>query len=231
MADMYYKGHWYGADDREEFLDLIRVGESNVSGNIWEGGFYPPYTVAEAKEAYAMGLYHDRENGRTARKEIALFDAIHAELIGERNAEKARVRNRRKADRKHVAENWEQEKLNRKDRHIDYVCRDSRRKYGHGKTCYWASNAERKIVHAERNIRADFEVECGNRDDALAYHSDYLGMAIDHGERLECLRKQIRKLDYERMVIENYDREIKYEQNRVNELMRIAYTIMEGECY
>lgn len=175
--------------------------------------------------------HHWESNGRMARREVSLFDMIHAEILGEHNAEKAKVRNRRKADRKHVAENWGQEKLNRKDRHFDYMCRDSRRKYGHGKTCYWSSNAERKIVHAERNIRADFDAEIRQHEDALAYHSDYLDMAIDHGERLEYLRKQIRKLDYERMIIANYDREIKYEQNRVNELMRIADTIMEGERY
>ena len=172
-----------------------------------------------------------RTGKRSDAVQASVFDMIHAEILGEHNAEKAKVRNRRKADRKHVAENWGQEKLNRKDRHFDYMCRDSRRKYGHGKTCYWSSNAERKIVHAERNIRADFDAEIRQHEDALAYHSDYLDMAIDHGERLEYLRKQIRKLDYERMIIANYDREIKYEQNRVNELMRIADTIMEGERY
>lgn len=177
-----------------------------------------------------MGFNAETE-GRVARAEISVYDAMLAEILGEHIAEKCKVRNRYHAEKKHKAENWEQEKLARKDRHYDHLERDSRRKYGHGKTCYWSSNAERKIVHAEQFARADYEVECGNRDEALAYHSDYLDMAIDHGERLEYLRKQIRKLDYERMVIENYDREIKYEQNRVNELMRIAYTIMEGECY
>ena len=140
MADMYYKGHWYGADNREEFLNLIRVGESNVSGNIWEGGFLPPYTVAEAKEAYAMGLYHDRENGRTARKEISLYDAMMAEMIDERNAEKAKVRNRRKADRKHPENKAERkkEKQNRMHRLYGLAYEDTK----YGKTVYFWGKKE-----------------------------------------------------------------------------------------
>lgn len=170
----------------------------------------------------------DREiMGRVAQAEISVFDAMMAEILGERNAEKCRVRNRRKADRK------------AKERNPRYIKRnggkfDRNVWYEGSKVFHWEEDLrmpERRANSKAESEERDYAVECGNRDDALAYHSDYLDMAIDHGERLEYLRKQIRKLDYERMIIANYDREIIYEQNRVNELMRIADTIMEGECY
>ena len=167
MADMYYKGHWYGADDREEFLDLIRVGESNVSGNIWEGGFLPPYTVAEAKEAYAMGLYHDRENGRTARKEISVYDAMLAEIMDNRNAEKARVRSRRRADRKYklTPKMRKEQELMRKDSMYGYAWNlDCPKKRFHPES---DPIKTRKYAEGDRIAREDWDKEKKNHADQM----------------------------------------------------------------
>lgn len=109
-------------------------------------------------------------NGRRHDTVMArVYDSEFAELIGDHNAEKNRVRNRRKADRKHVADNWEQEKLNRKDRREEYGCRNWKRNNGHGKSCRWSSNAERKIVHAERGDRADWELDLRDLEWDISY--------------------------------------------------------------
>lgn len=161
---------------------------------------------------------------------MTLFDCIMTEIMNERNAEKARVRNRRKADRKAKRKSGAYVKRNGGNfRKSEHYAGDGRMWHD---TYNWdLSKSQTGGKIRERSLRKDYDAEIRQHEDALAYHSDYLDMAIDHGERLEYLRKQIRKLDYERMIIANYDQEIKYEQNRVNELMRIADTIMEGECY
>lgn len=187
----------------------------------------PEFRCGEKPVAESV-TFDGLSNGkRNTEVQASLYDAMMAEILDDRNAEKAKVRNRRKADRKSKRKSRAYIERNGGD----FRCGE----YQHGdKYCHYLEDLrmpERKAESKAESAERDWRIECGNRDEALAYHSDYLDMAIDHGERLEYLREQIRKLDYERMVIENYDREIKYEQNRVNELMRIAYTIMEGECY
>lgn len=59
-------------------------------------GFFDNPVVAES--VTFTGISNGKRN---TEKQASLFDAIHAEILSEHNAEKARVRNRRKADRKY----------------------------------------------------------------------------------------------------------------------------------
>ena len=113
-------------------------------------------------------------NGRTARKEIALFDAIHAEILGEKDAEKAKVRRNRKQKRNHKAEELRSEKEKRKMKNIrtfgksdfpeDHV-RYIDVKYCGGGTKAWFGRDEdptirmRKIAEAEKFAWKDYEDE------------------------------------------------------------------------
>ena len=129
-----------------------------------------------------------------------------AEMINDRNAEKARVRNRRKERRNHMAEDWEQEKSVRKDRRLDRVARDSRRKYGHGKTCYWSSNADRKICHMERIARADWKTElCALTEEIECAEF----MLESDNEDLEWLNNEIENIGNVDGVIALYEKRIK----------------------
>ena len=172
-------------------------------------------------------MFDKEVDGRVARIEISVFDAIHAEILGERMAEKAKRRRRHADECKARVRNPRYVKRNggKFDRNVWYEG---------SKAFHWEddlrmpeSRANSKAESAER----DYAVELQNREDALAYHSDYLDMAIDHGERLEYLRNRLAGLEYMRITIEGLSREATYEQNRVNEMMQIAETIMEGECY
>jgi len=126
-------------------------------------GFFDDHSVAEPV------CFDGISNGkRNTEKQASLYDAMLAEIYAERNRAKARrvrkVDNRTRAER---LADWEQEKDRRKDIHLDWVERDSRRKFGHGKTHYWDSNAERNICNAEAVAREDWEIELRNiADDA-----------------------------------------------------------------
>ena len=186
----------------------------------------------DAWEHLVAGMYDEPVvvfgNGkRSDAVQASLFDAIHAEMLGERMAEKCKVRSRRACERKARVKNPRYVKRNGGNwsRSVHYEG---------DKGLHYPESLrmpERKADSKAESAEKDWLIECGNRDDALAEHSDYLDMAIDHGERLEYLRKRIAGLEYVRITIEELNREAKYEQNRVNDMMRIADMIMEGECY
>ena len=116
------------------------------------------YGIPEQEHKYpVMPFLYEPKHGIDLAKR---FDAEMAEIVEERN--KAKARRVRKPDNRTRAErlaDWGAEKDRRKDIHLDKIERDSRRRYGHGKTHYWDSNAERKICHAESVARADWELE------------------------------------------------------------------------
>ena len=115
----------------------------------------------------------DRETeGRIARAEISVFDAMLAEIYAEHDGEKARVRNRRKADRKHPENKAERkkEKQNRMHRLYGIAYEDTK----YGKTVYFWDKKEGqkkfpeyeaeifrnlKERSAEKSARADWEIE------------------------------------------------------------------------
>ena len=105
-------------------------------------------------------------NGRTARKEIALFDAIHAEILGEKDAEKAKVRNRRRANRKHPENKQERMRKahNRLERKYGYFSEDGglvHRGFVTGELY-----ADGKIRVAEQIARNDWELEYAENEKA-----------------------------------------------------------------
>ena len=102
----------------------------------------------------------DREiGGRTATKEITLYDCIHAELIGDRMAEKEKHRLMRKNARKYkeLPEQRRQREIMRKDRMYGFVsCENCPKVVGRPDSLPIRT---RSIAEAEKIIRADFEKE------------------------------------------------------------------------
>lgn len=81
-------------------------------------GFFDDRIVAESV------TFDGLSNGkRTTEKQASVYDAMMAEMIDERNAEKARVRNRRRSDRKHklTPKMRKEQELMRKDRMYGYA--------------------------------------------------------------------------------------------------------------
>lgn len=85
------KERWSGTMARKELV----MSEHPYWRTILHDGGPGPMVVAVEETSYA------EINGRTAQKEISVFDAMMAEIMDDRNAEKARMRNRRRADRKY----------------------------------------------------------------------------------------------------------------------------------
>ena len=106
-------------------------------------------------------------DGRMARREISVFDSMMAEIMDNRNAEKARVRNRRKADRKHKVlpkERKHQEEM-RKDRMFGYYFNENC-----PKVMFCPESLPiryRRDAETERGIRSDWEREQDNHYEAM----------------------------------------------------------------
>ena len=124
---------------------------------------------------------------RTDAVQASLFDAIHAEILGERNAEKAKVRNRRRQNRNHP-ETPADRKRNKKNRqHRMYGVEEQWAKFRFNPNdplwCrggwYWYDKREgkknplnpemdiirnRKYADRERILREDFAVEMFQSD-------------------------------------------------------------------
>jgi len=101
-----------------------------------------------------MSEFNREINGRTASREIFLYESIHAEIIAERNGEKEKVRNRRKADRKYKV--------------LPKVRKQMRNDRGWNRyrsmPCYGCKNigiAEYRMNNAESVARKDWTIECG----------------------------------------------------------------------
>ena len=102
----------------------------------------------------------DREtNGRIAKAEISLFDAIHAEILEHRMAEKAKYRRVRKDARKYkeLPEQRRQREIMRKDRMYGFVsCENCPKVVGRPDSLPIRT---RSITEAEKVVRADWELE------------------------------------------------------------------------
>lgn len=162
---------------------------------------------------------------RSTEVQASLFDCIHAELLGERDAEKAKVRNRRKNDRKY--------KLTPKMRKEQKYLRN-------WNVCMKMINfgtwddipiVEGRVQSAEKIARADFDAEIHQHEDAMQEYADYCLMAEQHEERLEYLRNLTGNVEFWEIIIIEISREKIYEENRIREMRNIANTIMKGECY
>ena len=151
-------------------------------------------TYAELPHAYdawhhMIADFHDipeiftgeRNGKRNTEVQASLYDAMMTEIMGDRMAEKSRVRNRRSERRNHMAENWEAEKDRRKDMHWSHLEKKSRRDAGSKYGYHWASNAERKICKAEKVARADWEIESAEIE--LDAEFNFWAQKIEH-ERL-----------------------------------------------
>lgn len=165
---------------------------------------------------------------------VSVYDAMMAEILGEHNAEKARVRNRRKADRKAKRKSGAYVKRNGGDfRKDEHYAGDGRMWHD---TYNWdLSKSQTGGKIRERSLRKDFEIEQDNIADAMTEYSDYCIMAEDHAERKEFLKRKLTRImvddEWFAVMSEELCREILYEGERVKELLNIAKSIMKGECY
>lgn len=175
--------------------------------------------------------HHWESNGRMARREVSLFDMIHAEILGEHNAEKAKVRNRRKADRKHKLTpkmRKEQEYMRNWNvcmKMVDYGTWDD------------IPIVEGRVRSAEKIARADFDAEIRQHEDALAEYDDYVYWADEHDRRYRTIRRYLLDLplrgdlNHLRNMTEELTREMRYEECRIKDMCENARIIWEGECY
>lgn len=95
---------------------------------------------------------------RNTEVQASLFDAIHAEILGEHNAEKIRVRNRRACERKARVRNPRYVKRNGGKFRRDVW-------YEGSKCFHWEEDLrmpERRVRSAEKYDRADWETEQEN---------------------------------------------------------------------
>lgn len=164
---------------------------------------------------------------RSDAVQASLFDCIHAELLGERDAEKAKVRNRRKNDRKHKL-TPKMRKEQKEDRNIA-IC-EKCIKWG------WTLVNDAKDAESDVFARKDFITELHQHEDAIAEMYDYLAFAEDHAERAEMLRNKLLDLpvdhgNHSRNFAESIVAEIRYEEIRIKDMDTMAKMILKGECY
>ncbi len=155
---------------------------------------------------------------RSDAVQASLFDMIHAEIMGEHNAEKARVRNRRKADRKHKV-------LPEERKHREEMRKDRMFGYYYNENCPKVMFAPdslpikyRKDAESDRIARADWESDLAAWDYDIAYEEFNaeicrediceLNMEIQSLEYqlsdVEILRNRLENLRKERDVTEKY---------------------------
>ena len=119
--------------------------------------------IPELPVAESVVRIEDYGPGRHAKAEFSPetsgYDYLYAELCRDRNAEKAKVRNRRRADRKHPENKAERMRKmhNRLERKYGYYSNDGGLVYRGFIT--GELYADRKTRIAEESIRSDWELE------------------------------------------------------------------------
>lgn len=187
------------------------IAEYAIMRNIFET--MPEISIAEPV------CFDGISNGkRNTEKQASLYDARLAEMIDDRNAEKARVRNRRRADRKHklTPKMRKEQELMRKDRMYGYAwnldCPKVRfapdsepikiRKYSEGDRIN-RDDWEKDLSALKYDISyAEFDVET-SREDIRDFN-----MEIQHIEyelsNMEILRERLERLRKSRDDAEGY---------------------------
>lgn len=150
------------------------------------------------------------------------YGYLYAELCRDHAERKAKVRNRRKNNRKYKMTpkmRKEQEWMRNWN-----IC-------GKYMNCGWTLVNDAKDAESEQFARSDWEIEQDNIADAMQEYADYCLMAEQHEERLEYLRNLTGNVEFWEIMIDEISREKIYEENRIREMRNIANTIMKGECY
>lgn len=182
-----------------------------------------------------MGFNAETE-GRVARVEISVYDAMLAEILGEHIAEKCRVRNRRKADRKAKRKSGAYVKRNGGDfRKDEHYAGDGR--MWHDTYNWELSKSQTGGKIRERSLRKDYDAEIRQHEDALAEYDDYVYWADEHDRRYRTIRRYLLDLplrgdlNHLRNMTEELTREMRYEECRIKDMCENARIIWEGECY
>lgn len=149
-------------------------------------------------------------NGKRTDAVMAeVYDAEFAELIGDHMAEKCRVRNRRKGDRKHklTPEKRKEQELMRKDRMYGYAWNlDCPKKRFHPES---DPIKTRKYAEGDRIIRADYQRE------------------FDEDAEAECRAKRFR--ENVRKEVEYRDSVVRMMEKKIKNLTEIADNLKKME--
>ena len=195
----------------------------------------PEFRAGEKPVPEAEVFVGIRDGKRTDTIMAEVYDAEFSELIGERDTEKAKVRNRRKADHKAKRKSGAYIKRNGGDwRKDEHYAGDGRMWHD---TYNWdLSKSQMGGKVRERSLRKDFITELHQHEEAIAEMYDYLAFAEDHAERAEMLRNKLLDLpvdhgNHSRNFVESIVAEIRYEEIRIKDMDTIAKMILKGECY
>ena len=131
------------------------------------------------------------------------------------------VRNRRREDRKHKAENWQAEKAHRKDVRWDHNVKAKCREWN------ILTVTEIRIRNAERSLRNDLNAEIAEHEKRMAEYSELLRWADYCLDTAEIILD--RSLEYE--TPEEILGDYAYEKRMAENHRRDALQILAGEIY
>lgn len=156
---------------------------------------------------------------RSDAVQASLFDCIHAELIGEHDAEKAKVRNRRKNDRKYKL-TPKMRKEQKEDRNIA-ICEKSI-KWG------WTLVNDAKDAESERFARKDFNAELEAHMQMIEEYYDAMRWVTHYEDSAESfLDMEFNEYHTPADWIRHYKSELK----QADYMREIAMDILKGEIY
>lgn len=161
---------------------------------------------------------------RSDAVQASLFDCIHAEILGEHNAEKTKARRQRQDARKHkeLPKDRKHKREMRKDRLYGYYYNENC-----PKVMFCPDSLPiryRRDAEAEAIIRADFEMELEDHENAIALYNDFVGMAIfsEHMAEIDM------GLEQEKFHVKNM---VEGDLRDARECRKMAQEILKGECY
>jgi hypothetical protein len=180
----------------------------NIAENL------PEIPVAEPVTFAGLG------NGkRSDAVQASLFDCIHAELLGERDAEKAKVRNRRRNDRKYKL-TPKMRKEQKEDRNIA-IC-EKCIKWG------WTLVNDAKDAESEQFARKDFDAELEAHTLMIEEYYDAMQWVTHYEDSAESfLDMEFNEYHTPADWIRHYKSELK----QADYMREIAMDILKGECY
>ena len=192
----------------------------------------------------------EEETGRMARRYIREYDEIHAEMLGEKDARRAKYmrthgKDKTPKDRKRDKQNRNYRMYGREEQWASFrfipedplFCRGGWDWYCGREGQKNPMNPEMDIFRnrrredRERSLLKDFEIEQKNIADTMEKYAYYCIMAEQHEQRLECLRNLTGPVEFWELMADDISLGKIYEEQRIREIQNIADNIMRGEYY
>ena len=242
------------ADRLQHMIDAeIRKGYS------YDGAYLEVYDGWKHLTAHFSDFYDENSpvfrgiqggGKRTDAVQASLFDAIHAEMLGEKDARRAKYmrthgKDKTPKDRKRDKKNRNRRMYGREEQWASFRFNPEDPLWCRGGWDWWNGregqknpmNPEMDIFRNRRqnarmdSLRDDWNNELQSRTDAAMDALTYLELALDHALNLTSINNNIDSmLCYVEMVDKLRD-DANYERIRAEEMKAIAESIMEGEMY